>query len=181
MAGRAPNPYENHLPEQPSFELTSDDIAEGGTIAQAHVFDGFGLNGGNTSPHLRWSGAPEGTAAYVVTVLDPDAPTGSGFWHWAVVNLSADVTELPRGAGAGDDSLPGSGGFHVRSDYGTPGYGGPAPLAAPKRHRYIFTVHAVDEPLDVDADATPAVVGFNLFFHTIGRAHLIAEYEVPES
>jgi Raf kinase inhibitor-like YbhB/YbcL family protein len=178
MAERAPNPYD-FLPQQPTFRLTSDDIAEGGTIPEAHVFNGFGLTGGNTSPHLRWSGAPETTEAYVVTVLDPDAPTGSGFWHWAVVNLPADVSELPRGAGSGDDALPG-GAFHVRNDYGTRGYGGPAPLAAPKRHRYIFTVHAIDEPLEVDADTSPAAVGFNLFFHTIGRAQLIAEYEVPE-
>lgn len=178
MADRAPNPYD-YLPQKPSFELTSDDITHGGTMPEAHVFNGFGLAGGNASPHLRWSGAPEGTAGYVVTVLDPDAPTGSGFWHWTVVNLPADVTELPRDAGAGDDALPG--GFHVPSDYGARGYGGPAPLAAPKRHRYIFTVHAVDELLDVDANVTPAVVGFNLFFHTLGRAQLIAEYEVPES
>lgn len=181
MADRAPNPYENHLPPKPDFELTSDDVAEGGTIAEDHVFNGFGLTGGNTSPHLRWSGAPEGTAGYVVTVLDPDAPTGSGFWHWAVVNLPADVTELPKGAGSGDDTLPGKGGFHVRNDYGNRNYGGPAPLAAPKRHRYIFTVHAIDEPLEVDGDTSPAAVGFNLFFHTIGRAHLIAEYEVPDA
>jgi Raf kinase inhibitor-like YbhB/YbcL family protein len=180
MAERAPNPYD-YLPAKPGFELTSDDIVEGGTIPEAHVFEGFGLTGGNTSPHLRWSGAPEGTRGYVVTVFDPDAPTGSGFWHWCVVNLAGDVTELPAGAGAGDASLPGSGAFHVRSDYGVRGYGGPAPLVAPKRHRYIFTVHAIDEPLAVTPDDGPPVVGFNLFFHTLGRAHLIAEYEIPES
>jgi hypothetical protein len=179
MAERAPNPYD-FLPQKPTFQLASEDISAGGMLAELHVFNGFGLSGGNTSPHLRWSGAPEASAGYVVTVLDPDAPTGSGFWHWAVVNLPADVTELPQDAGSGDDALPGSA-FHVRNDYGTRAYGGPAPLAAPKRHRYIFTVHALDEPLDVDADTTPAAVGFNLFFHTIGRAHLIAEYEVPES
>ena len=180
MADRAPNPYD-FLPQKPSFELTSDDVVAGGTIPEAHVFDGFGLKGGNTSPHLRWSGAPEGTAGYVVNVLDPDAPTGSGFWHWVVVNLPADVTELPTGAGAGDASLPGTGAFHVRSDYGTQTYGGPAPLAAPKRHRYIFTVHAVDEPLDVTPDTSAAAIGFNLFFHTLARARFIAEYEVPDA
>lgn len=178
MPDRAPNPYD-FLPERPSFQLTSDDVADGVQMSEAQVFNGFGLTGGNTSPHLRWSGAPEGTAGYVVSCLDPDAPTGSGFWHWVVVNLPADVTELAAGAGAGDDSLPG--GFHVRADYGVRGYGGPAPLAAPKRHRYIFTVSAVDELLDVDADASPAVVGFNLFFHTLGRAQIVAEYEIPEA
>ncbi|HXR69384.1 YbhB/YbcL family Raf kinase inhibitor-like protein [Actinocrinis sp.] len=178
MVERAPNPYD-FLPQQPAFHLTSDDIAEGGTIAEAHVFNGFGLTGGNSSPHLRWYGAPDNTEGYVVTVLDPDAPTGSGFWHWVVVNLPAHVSELPQDAGSGDDKLPG--GFHVRNDYGTRRYDGPAPLAAPKRHRYIFTVHALDEPLEVDADASPAAIGFNLFFHTIARAQLIAEYEVPAS
>ncbi|HEU5427776.1 MAG TPA: YbhB/YbcL family Raf kinase inhibitor-like protein [Actinocrinis sp.] len=178
MAERAPNPYD-YLPQQPSFHLASDDIAEGGTIAETHVFNGFGLTGGNSSPHLRWYGAPDNTEGYVVTVLDPDAPTGSGFWHWVVVNLPAHVSELPQGAGSGDEKLPG--GFHVRNDYGTRGYGGPAPLAAPKRHRYIFTVHALDEPLEVDADTSPAAIGFNLFFHTIARAQLTAEYEVPGS
>jgi Raf kinase inhibitor-like YbhB/YbcL family protein len=180
MADRAPNPYD-FLPEVPSFELTSDDASHGSTLAERHVFNGFGLTGGNTSPHLRWSGAPEATAGYVVTLLDPDAPTGSGFWHWVVVNLPADVTELPTGAGSGDDALPGSGAFHVRSDYGTRAYGGPAPLAAPKRHRYIFTVYAIDEPLDVTADTSAAVIGFNLFFHTLARAQLITEYEIPKS
>ena len=180
MADRAPNPYD-FLPAKPSFELTSDDVTAGGTLAEAQVFNGFGLTGGNLSPHLRWSGAPEATAGYVVSVFDPDAPTGSGFWHWVVVNLPADVTELPAGAGSGDDALPGAGAFHVRSDYGAPAYGGPAPLAAPKSHRYIFTVHALDEPLDVTPDVSPAVVGFNLFFHTLARAQFTAEYAIPES
>jgi Raf kinase inhibitor-like YbhB/YbcL family protein len=180
MADLAPNPYD-FLPPKPGFELTSDDVAEGGTIAEAHVFDGFGLTGGNASPHLRWSGAPEGTAGYVVTILDPDAPTGSGFWHWTVVNLPADVTELPTGAGSSDETLPGSGAFHVRSDYGPRAYGGPAPLAGPKRHRYIFTVHALDEPLDVAPDTAPAAVGFNLHFHTLARAQFTAECEAPQA
>jgi Raf kinase inhibitor-like YbhB/YbcL family protein len=179
MADRAPNPFE-FLPEKPSFALTSDDVADGGTLPLAHAFDGFGLTGGNASPQLRWSGAPEGTAGYVVNVFDPDAPTGSGFWHWTVVNLPADVTELPAGSGSGDDALPGSGAFHVRSDMGTHGYVGPAPLAGAKRHRYIFTVHAVDELLDVTPDVSAAVVGFNLYFHTLARAQFIAEYEIPE-
>ena len=179
MAERAPNPYD-FLPEKPTFHLTSDDVAEGGTIAEEHVFNGLGLTGGNVSPHLRWSGAPETTAGYVLTVFDPDAPTASGFWHWIAVNLPADTSELPRGAGADDDALPGSA-FHARNDYGTRAYGGPAPVAGPKRHRYIFTVSALDEPLEIDADTPPAAVGFNLFFHTIARAQLIAEYEAPAS
>jgi len=180
MADRAPNPYE-FLPEKPSFELTSDDVSAEATMPEAHIFDGFGLTGGNTSPHLRWSGAPEGTAGYVVSVFDPDAPTGSGFWHWVVVNLPADVNELPTGAGSGDAALPGSGAFHVRSDYGTHGYGGPAPLAGLKRHRYIFTVHALDAPLEVTPDVSAAVIGFNLYFHTLARAQFVTEYEIPET
>jgi Raf kinase inhibitor-like YbhB/YbcL family protein len=180
MANLAPNPYD-FLPEVPAFELSSEDVAAGGMLAEAHVFNGFGFSGENRSPHLRWSGAPEGTLSYVVNVVDPDAPTGSGFWHWTVVNLAADVTELPTGAGADDASLPGSA-FHVRNDVGSHGWVGPAPAAGPASHRYIFTVHALDvDSLDVTADTSPAAVGFNLYFHTLARAQFIAEYARKES
>jgi len=173
MADRAPNPYD-YLPEKPGFALTSDDVAEGGTIPQAHVFDGFGLTGGNTSPHLRWSGAPEGTVAYVVTVLDPDAPTGSGFWHWLLVNLPASVTELERGV----DPLP-DGAFCVRNDYGERNYGGSAPPPGDRPHRYVFAVHALDvDKLEVGPDASPAYVGFNLAFHTLARGTIRPTYQV---
>lgn len=175
MPNRPPNPYD-YLPRVPSFTLVSDDLTEGAPLPREHVYHAMG--GGNRSPHLSWSGAPDGTRGFVVTCYDPDAPTASGFWHWSAVNLPGGSTELPAGAGAGDETLPGENSFHVRNDYGTRDYGGAAPPEGHGPHRYIFTVHAVDvDALDVTADTSPAVVGFNLFFHTLGRAQLTATYE----
>jgi Raf kinase inhibitor-like YbhB/YbcL family protein len=180
MTDRAPNPHD-FLPKVAQFELTSDDITEGGLMPEEHVFNGMGFTGRDRSPQLRWSGAPEGTRSFVVTAYDPDAPTGSGFWHWVAINLPADTTELPTGAGADNDALPGDASYHVRNDYGQPSYNGPAPGAGAVSHRYIFTVHAVDvDTLDVTPEVAPAVVGFNLYFHTLGRAQLITEYARKE-
>jgi len=169
----APDPYD-HLPEVGGFEVTSTDLVDGEPMALRHVHDSCG--GQNVSPQLAWSGAPAGTRGYTVTCLDPDAPTGSGFWHWAVVDLPASVTELPSGAGASDATLPG--GFHVRTDFGTAAYGGAAPPPSDHPHRYMFVVHAMDvESLGVDASATPAVVAFTLAFHTLARARITATYQ----
>lgn len=177
MANRPPNPFDFLTPAA-TFELASDQIADGEELAEGHVFNSFGQSGGNRSPQLRWSGAPEGTLSYAVTCYDPDAPTMSGFWHWVAVNLPAGTSELPEGAGSDDASLPGESSFHVRNDYGTRDYGGAAPPEGHGPHRYIFTVHALDvEKLDVTPDVTPAIVGFNLNYHTLGRAHLIPVYE----
>jgi Raf kinase inhibitor-like YbhB/YbcL family protein len=168
----AVDPYD-YLPPVPSFEVTSTDVRDGEPLARTHVFTAAG--GENRSPQLSWSGAPEGTQSYVVTCFDPDAPVVSGFWHWIVVDLPASVTSLEQGAGASDASLPG--GFHVRSDFGTADYGGAAPPQGDHPHRYFFVVHAVDVPtLGVDASATPAVVGFNLVFHTLARAIIAPTY-----
>src|ERR1039458_421203 len=135
-----PDPYDL-LPAVASFSLTSEDIAAGQPLAAVHVHHSAG--GENRSPHLRWSGAPDATQGFVVTCLDPDAPTGSGFWHWVMVGIPATVTELPRGAGASDAPLS-PGAFHVRNDFGTLDYGGAAPPPGDRPHRYIFAVHAVD-------------------------------------
>jgi Raf kinase inhibitor-like YbhB/YbcL family protein len=171
------NPYED-LPQVPTFELRSEDISDGETMANPHVSGMMGAGGEDASPQLAWSGAPEGTQSYAVTCYDPDAPTASGFWHWAAFNIPADVTELPRGASG--SALP-QGAVELKNDGGQPRYIGAAPPAGHGPHHYWFVVHAVDVPsLDVPADATPAFLGFNLFSHTLGRAVLVPIYEVSE-
>src|SRR5690242_4448054 len=156
----APDPYEL-LPQVGTFNVISADVRDGEQLPDAQVFAA-----GNTSPQLSWSGFPAETKGFVVTCFDPDAPIVSGFWHWVLVNLPADVTSLETGAGT-TERLP-NGAFHVRNDFGTKNYGGAAPPAGDQNHRYYFVVHALDiEALDVDDTATPAVVGFNLAFHTL--------------
>ncbi|MBX3477634.1 MAG: YbhB/YbcL family Raf kinase inhibitor-like protein [Brevundimonas sp.] len=150
-----------------TFTLTSNDITDGGVLPDAQV-----KAGGNSSPHLKWSGAPEGTKSYAITCYDPDAPTGSGFWHWTVANIPADVAEIPSGG-----PVP-AGAVEGRTDYGEPGFGGAAPPPGHGPHRYIFTVFAVDvERLDVTPDNSGAVFGFNLHFHTLAKATITATYE----
>ncbi|MFD9705424.1 YbhB/YbcL family Raf kinase inhibitor-like protein [Lentzea sp. NPDC059081] len=167
----APDPY-LLLPQVGTFTVTSTDVRDGKQLDTAQVFEG-----GNTSPQLSWSGHPAETKSFVVTCYDPDAPTPSGFWHWVAVNLPADVTSLDTGAGASDDTLPGDA-FHVRSDYSTRAFGGAAPPKGDHPHRYFFVVHAVDvEKLDVDQDASAAVVSFNLAFHTLARAIITPTYQ----
>ncbi|MDH2390426.1 MULTISPECIES: YbhB/YbcL family Raf kinase inhibitor-like protein [Streptomyces] len=168
---RPPLPHDFH-PVVPSFSVVSDDIAPGAKLADAQVYAK-----GNTSPHLRWEGFPAETKSFAVTCFDPDAPTGSGFWHWVLFDIPASVTELPAGAGSGKfEGLP-EGAVQVRNDYGSKDFGGAAPPAG-ENHRYVFTVYAVDQAkLGPGAEVSPAVVGFNLRFHTIARAQLLGEYE----
>jgi Raf kinase inhibitor-like YbhB/YbcL family protein len=167
----SPDPYEL-LPSVPSFTVTSEDVQDGQPLADDHV-----AAAGDTSPQLSWSGAPEGTRSYTVTCFDPDAPTPSGFWHWVLVDLPADVTSLDRGAGAEGAELPGNA-FMCRNDTGTKAFSGAAPPEGDQVHRYYFVVHAVtEESLGVDSDASPAVVSFNLAFKTAGRAILQGTYQ----
>jgi Raf kinase inhibitor-like YbhB/YbcL family protein len=170
-------PYD-FLPRVPALAVTSDDLVDGGRLPLAHVYDQGGLGGGNLSPQLGWSGAPEGTRGYVVTCLDPDAPTGSGFWHWSVVDLPASLSELPTGAGSGKGGLPPAA-VQMRNDYGGVGYGGAAPPPGDGDHRYVFGVHAVDvESLNLGPDTPPAAVGFHLFLHTLARGLLVVSYGI---
>jgi Raf kinase inhibitor-like YbhB/YbcL family protein len=155
-----------------SFSLTSPDLADGATIPLKHVFSALG--GGNQSPALAWSGAPPKTKSFAVTVFDPDAPTGSGWWHWTVFNLPATATGLPGGIGPDGSGLP-AGADQGRTDYGNPGYGGPYPPAGDKPHRYIFTVYALNtDRLELDGEASGAMVGFNLHFATLAKASFTA-------
>jgi Raf kinase inhibitor-like YbhB/YbcL family protein len=156
-----------------ALTLTSPDIKAGGKISDEQVANVFGCEGKNISPALSWSGAPKGTKSFAISIYDPDAPTGSGFWHWVVVNIPPDVTSLAKGAGdpkAG--GLP-AGALQTRTDFGVPGYGGPCPPKGDKPHHYHFTIFAVDtDKLDADENASAAVVGFNLHFHTLAKATL---------
>jgi Raf kinase inhibitor-like YbhB/YbcL family protein len=171
------DPY-HALPSVPSFDVTSDDVRDGEKLSSPQVSGIFGAGGEDVSPQLAWHGQPEGTRSFVVTVYDPDAPTASGFWHWAVVDIPADVTELARGAGdEGGESLP-PGAFQLRNDAGMARFLGAAPPEGHGRHRYYIVVHAVDvETLGIPRDATPAFLGFNLFAHTLARATLVPWYE----
>jgi Raf kinase inhibitor-like YbhB/YbcL family protein len=158
----------------PFFSLSSPDIKPGSTIGAPFVSNTFGCTGGNISPALTWSGAPAGTKSFVLTIYDPDAPTGSGFWHWVIYNIPATVTALPQGAGTPGKEPAGA--VQANSDYGAPGYGGPCPPKG-STHRYVFTLYAVKtDKLEVPPNPTDAVIGFVTHFATIGKASFTAKY-----
>jgi Raf kinase inhibitor-like YbhB/YbcL family protein len=165
------------LNQATSFQLSSPEIEAGGTIPKSFEFNGFGCSGENKSPALQWSGAPKGTRSFAVTVYDPDAPSGSGWWHWMVINIPADVNELASNAGAvGGANLP-KGASQARIDYGVAGWGGVCPPQGDKPHRYIFTVYALKvDNLDVPADATAALTGFMINGNSLGQASFTARY-----
>ncbi|MCQ9162552.1 MULTISPECIES: YbhB/YbcL family Raf kinase inhibitor-like protein [unclassified Arthrobacter] len=166
------DPY-SFLAPVPDFTLTSTSFADGATLPLRQVNPGGHPDGQDLSPQLSWSGFPEGTRSFAVTMYDPDAPTASGFWHWAVANIPASVASLAEGAPLPDGALA------LKNDGGFPGYMGAAPPAGHGPHRYMVVVHAVDVPaLDVDPNATPAVLGFNLAFHTLARARITGIFEV---
>jgi hypothetical protein len=158
-----------------SFTLESNDL--GGQLSMKEVFNGFGCTGQNISPALSWKDAPKGTKSFALTVYDPDAPTGSGWWHWVVFNLPATVTSLPSDAGNAAKALMPKGAVQSLTSYGKGGFGGACPPAGDRAHRYVFTVYALDvEALDLDASAMPALVGYMLNAHAIEKASLISYY-----
>ncbi|MEW2501839.1 MULTISPECIES: YbhB/YbcL family Raf kinase inhibitor-like protein [unclassified Amycolatopsis] len=174
---QSPNPYD-FLPSVPSFTLRSTDIAEGETLATPHLSGIFGAGGEDRSPQLSWEGFPEETRSFAVTMYDPDAPTASGFWHWAVFNVPASVTELAANAGDANGSGLPEGAVTLKGDGGVKQFLGAAPPPGHGPHRYYFVVHALDvDSLEIDGDATPAFLGFNLFGHTLARATIMAVYE----
>ncbi|NIH77939.1 YbhB/YbcL family Raf kinase inhibitor-like protein [Amycolatopsis viridis] len=171
-----PNPYE-FLPSVPSFTVRSDDVADGETLPAPQLSGIFGVPGGaDRSPHLAWEGFPAETKSFAVTCYDPDAPTASGFWHWAVYNIPASVTELSSGAGDGSGLPPGA--VTLTNDGGVRQFLGAAPPPGHGPHRYFFVVHALNvESLDLPDGATPAFLGFNMFGTTVGRATITPVYE----
>ncbi|MFZ5564978.1 MAG: YbhB/YbcL family Raf kinase inhibitor-like protein [Thermodesulfobacteriota bacterium] len=157
------------------FTLKSDALK--GQLTQDQVYSGFGCSGKNISPALSWTDAPAGTKSFAVTMYDPDAPTGSGWWHWIIFNIPADVRALPSDAGNPGKKLAPAGSVQSLTDFGAPGFGGACPPPGDKPHRYIFTVHALNvEKLDLDAKTPPAMAGFTLNQHTIAKASLMAYY-----
>jgi Raf kinase inhibitor-like YbhB/YbcL family protein len=163
------------------MRLTSNSFKDGDYLPSDHILSadyGFGCAGGNRSPHLRWDGAPDVVRSYAVLCFDPDAPTGSGFWHWVMVNIPPTVTELPLDAGHPSNANVPAGALQVRTDFGKPGYGGPCPPQGDHPHRYLFSVHAVSlDTLPVTADTSAAVVGFYLNFNTLAKATLMGLYK----
>lgn len=157
-----------------SFTLKSDTLQ--GQISKAQEFNGFGCSGENISPELHWSHVPKGTKSFAITVYDPDAPTGSGWWHWLIVNIPVDTNKITANASA-ENKLP-KGALETTTDYGITGFGGACPPQGDKAHRYVFTVHALDvENLPVKTDSKSAVVGFMINKHTIEKASLISYYK----
>ncbi|HLX92178.1 MAG TPA: YbhB/YbcL family Raf kinase inhibitor-like protein [Puia sp.] len=159
-----------------TFTLKSRDI--GGQATEKQVYNGFGCSGENLSPQLYWENVPAGTKSFAVTMYDPDAPTGSGFWHWVVFDIPAGVTELPTGAGNSAKGLLPAGAIQSNTDFGQPGYGGPCPPQGHGFHEYRITVYALKtDKLGLDKNATPAFVGFNLFSNLIAKSTLVMYYK----
>jgi Raf kinase inhibitor-like YbhB/YbcL family protein len=159
------------------FRITSPTIKEQGKIAEEHVFNGFGCKGGNISPELRWENVPKDTKSFAVTVYDPDAPTGSGWWHWLIFNIPPEIKSLPRDAGKLDGGAAPKGSVQSMTDFGQPGYGGPCPPPGDKPHRYIFTVYALKiDQLPLKQEASGAMVGYYLNQNKLAKASLTALY-----
>jgi Raf kinase inhibitor-like YbhB/YbcL family protein len=161
---------------QSTFTLNSNTL--GGNSTTLEEFNGFGCNGQNTSPQLTWSNAPEGTKSFAITMYDPDAPTGSGWWHWLVFDIPADINEVLKNAGNIESGLMPSEAIQSMTNYGAYGYGGPCPPENHGIHQYVITVHALKvDKLGLDKNTNPAVVGYYLWNNTIEKASIVTYYE----
>lgn len=165
------------VPAADTFRLRSPTLAANGKLSLDQVFNGFGCSGKNRSPALEWSGAPEGTRSFAITVYDPDAPTGSGWWHWVLYDLPASTTHLAENAGSADGSGLPAGAHQGRSDFGSAAFGGACPPPGDKPHRYQFTVYALKTPhLEVGADSSAALIGYMIHANALGQARFTARY-----
>lgn len=159
------------------FALSSTQIANGEFMPKAQEFEGFGCSGGNESPQLSWGNAPKGTVAFAITAYDPDAPTGSGWWHWQIVNIPANVTSLPAGSGDQSNKLAPEGSRQIDNDYGVAGFGGACPPVGHGVHRYQFTVHALSKKLELPENASGALTGYMINAHSLGSSSIEALYK----
>lgn len=160
-----------------TFTLSSSDIAQGKFMSSAQEFQGFGCSGGNRSPQLSWKGAPKGTEAFAVFAYDPDAPTGSGWWHWQVVNIPASITQLPAGAGDVSKNLSPAGSLNIKNDYGAVGFGGACPPKAHGVHHYKFTVYALSKRLELPADASGALTSYMVRANALASSSIETLYK----
>ncbi len=161
---------------QNTFTLTSNTL--GGNATKVEEFNGFGCTGENTSPQLSWVNAPEGTKSFAVTMYDPDAPTGSGWWHWLAFDIPNDVNEIAKNAGNVESKLMPTGATQSITDYGAYGYGGPCPPENHGMHQYVITVYALKvDKLGLDENTNPAVVGYYLWNNTIAKSSIVTYYE----
>ncbi len=159
------------------FSLSSPAVKPGASMDQEQVYNGYGCQGQNRSPALEWTAGPEGTRSYAVTVFDPDAPNGSGWWHWVVYNIPADVNALPAGAGDERGKLLPPGAVQGRTDFGSPGYGGPCPPKGHQPHHYIFTVYALKTPrINIPPQANPRAINSAIKVNALGSASFTALY-----
>ncbi len=161
---------------QGTFTLSSNTLGGEATINEE--FNGFGCEGENQSPQLSWKNAPEGTKSFAVTMYDPDAPTGSGWWHWVVFDIPVSNNELVSGAGNTELNLTPEGVIQSITDYGANGYGGPCPPEGHGLHQYIITVYALKtDKLGLNESTNPTIVGFNLWNNTLAKASIVAYYK----
>ena len=144
---------------------------------KAQEFSGLGCNGDNLSPQLSWTRAPKGTEAFAVLAYDPDAPTGSGWWHWQLVNIPKDTMTLSTGAGDASKKLIPKGSFQINNDFGVAGFGGACPPEGNGAHRYRFTVHALSKKLELNADSSGALTGYMINAFSLGSATIEALYK----